>query len=55
MKIVLIGGKARVGKDTFADYLYEELEKNGKKPVKMQISQYIKYYAIKYFEGLIKF
>lgn len=50
MKIVLIGGKARVGKDTFADYLYEELEKNGKKPVKMQISQYIKYYAIKYFD-----
>lgn len=49
MKVILIAGKARVGKDTFADYLCDELEKNNKKPVKIQVSQYIKYYAMKYF------
>lgn len=49
MQIILIGGKARSGKDTLADYLYEDLKKQGKNPCKLQVSQYIKYYAIKYF------
>lgn len=49
MQLILIGGKARSGKDTLADYLVEEFEKMGKKPCKLQISQYIKYYAMKYF------
>lgn len=49
MKIILIGGKARSGKDTLADYLYEKLKEQGRKPCKLQVSQYIKYYAIKYF------
>lgn len=49
MQVILIGGKARSGKDTLADYLYEELEKMGRKPCKIQVGQYIKYYAIKYF------
>lgn len=49
MKLILIGGRARSGKDTFADYLYDELVKEDKKVCKIQISQYIKYYATKYF------
>lgn len=49
MKIILIGGKARSGKDTIADFLIEDLEKQGKKPCKIQVGQYIKYYATRYF------
>lgn len=49
MKIILIGGKARSGKDTIADFMIEELKKEGKNPCKVQIGQYIKYYAEKYF------
>ncbi len=49
MQIILIGGKARSGKDTLADYLVCDLEKENKKPCKMQVAQYIKYYAMKYF------
>lgn len=48
MKIILIGGKARVGKDTMADYLVENLD-NKDKICRVQVSQYIKYYAQKYF------
>ena len=48
MKIIMICGKARSGKDTLADFLIEELEKD-KKPCKLQIGSYIKYYAMKYF------
>ena len=47
MQIVLIGGKARSGKDTLGDYIIEE--KKGKKPCKIQVGQYIKYYVTKYF------
>lgn len=49
MKIILIGGKARSGKDTLADFIIEELEKKERKVCKVQVGQYIKYYAEKYF------
>ena len=49
MKIYGIAGKARSGKDTIADFMYDLLEKEGKKVCKIQIGQYIKYYATKYF------
>ena len=49
MRVILIGGKARSGKDTLADLLIETLEKQGKKVCKIQVGQYIKYYAMKYF------
>lgn len=49
MRVILIGGKARSGKDTFADFLIDDLEKKGKKVCKIQVGQYIKYYATKYF------
>ena len=39
----------RSGKDTIADFMYDLLEKEGKKVCKIQIGQYIKYYATKYF------
>lgn len=50
MKIILIGGKARSGKSTIANFMIEELKKQGKKPCELQIAQYIKYYAMKYFD-----
>ena len=49
MQIILIGGKARSGKDTIADFMSDLLEKEGKKVCKIQIGQYIKYYATRYF------
>ena len=49
MRVILIGGKARSGKDTLADLLIDALEKQGKKVCKIQVGQYIKYYAMKYF------
>lgn len=47
MKIIMICGKARSGKDTLTDYLIPGLE--DKKVCRIQISQYIKYYATRYF------
>ena len=47
MKIIMICGKARSGKDTLTDYLIPGLE--DEKVCRIQISQYIKYYAMKYF------
>ena len=47
MKVIMICGKARSGKDTLADFIINHLE--NKKPCKVQIGQYIKYYAMKYF------
>ena len=47
MQIIMICGKARSGKDTLADFLIKDLK--DKKPCKVQIGQYIKYYAMKYF------
>lgn len=49
MQIILIGGKARSGKDTLADILTKEEELKGKKVCRIQVGQYIKYYATKYF------
>ena len=49
MQIILIGGKARSGKDTTADIFIKELEHKGKKVCRVQVGQYIKYYATKYF------
>lgn len=49
MKVYLIGGKARHGKDTLASFMKKELEKNGKKVAIMHISNYIKHFAIDYF------
>ena len=49
MKIVLIGGKARNGKDTFGTFMKEYFESEGKKVCIMQISRYIKHFAIDYF------
>ena len=48
MKIIVIGGKARVGKDTTADYITEQI-KDKEKVCRVQVGQYIKYYAEKYF------
>lgn len=47
MKIIMICGKARSGKDTLTDYLIPGFE--NQKVCRIQISQYIKYYAMKYF------
>ena len=47
MKVIMICGKARSGKDTLADFLISRLK--DKKPCKVQIGQYIEYYAMKYF------
>lgn len=49
MKIYLIGGKARNGKDTLASFMKEELEQTGKKPCIMHLGNYIKHYAKDYF------
>ena len=49
MRIILIGGKARSGKDTIGDFIIEQLESKNKKVCKIQVGQYIKYYAQKYF------
>ena len=45
IKLYLISGKARHGKDTFSSYLKEAYEENGKKVIVTQLSKYIKYYA----------
>lgn len=49
MEVILIGGKARSGKDTMAEIIMNELESTGKKVCRIQVGQYIKYYAMKYF------
>lgn len=48
MKVFMICGKARAGKDTMGDLIYSKLEKNHK-ICKLQIAQYLKYYVMKYF------
>ncbi len=49
MKIYLIGGKARNGKDTLAKFLKEAEEINNKKVCIMQISNPLKHYAKDHF------
>ncbi len=45
VKLYLISGKARHGKDTFSGYLSDIYNENGKKVIVTQLSKYIKYYA----------
>lgn len=49
MKIYMIGGKARNGKDTLAGFMQKSFEENGKKACIMHIANYIKHFAIDYF------
>lgn len=49
MKVYLISGKARHGKDTFGGYLKKYLEEDGKKTCIMHFSSYLKHYAREYF------
>lgn len=49
MKIYLIGGKARNGKDTFGGFLRDYYQSLDKKVCIMHISNYIKHFAIDYF------
>ena len=44
-KIYILSGKSRSGKDSLADYMIEEFEKNGLKSIKLQFSSYMKMYA----------
>ncbi len=46
-KIIIIGGKARAGKDTTAGFLKEIYESKGMKVLNIQYSSYIKEYAKK--------
>ncbi len=49
MKIYMIGGKARNGKDTLAGFMQKHFEESGKKTCIMHIGNYIKHFAIDYF------
>ena len=49
MRIFVIGGKAGVGKNTFGDILYKELDKYGYKPCIMHITAPLYNYAKNYF------
>ena len=50
MKIFIIGGKAKCGKNTFGEMLREELKDYGYKPCVMQITEPLYEYARNYFE-----
>lgn len=50
MKIFVIGGKARTGKNTLGDYLREGLKNYGYKPCVMHITSPLYSYARNYFE-----
>ena len=50
MKIYVIGGKAKCGKNTFGEYLREELKDYGYKPCVMHITEPLYGYARNYFE-----
>ncbi|MBP5679305.1 MAG: hypothetical protein J6X28_05740 [Bacilli bacterium] len=50
MKIFVIGGKAKTGKNTFGEYLREELKDYGYKPCVMHITQPLYAFAENYFE-----
>ena len=54
MKIILIGGKARHGKDTTADYFQELFEKESFTVIRSQISKYLKQYVKDYFSDYEK-
>jgi len=46
LKVILITGKARHGKDTIANILKENLENNNKKVIITHLAKYLKLYAI---------
>ena len=48
MKIYLISGPARNGKDTIGDFLEEEYKKRGVKVCRSQIAKYLKLYIKDY-------
>ena len=50
MKIFVIGGKAKTGKNTFGEYLREQLKDYGYKPCVMHITEPLYAYAKNYFE-----
>ena len=50
MKIFVIGGKAKCGKNTFGEYLREELKDYGYKPCVMHITGPLYEYARNYFD-----
>lgn len=50
MKIYVIGGKAKCGKNTFGEYLREELKDYGYKPCVMHLTEPLYSYARNYFE-----
>lgn len=49
MRIFVIGGKAKCGKNTFGEYLREELKDYGYKPCVMHITEPLYSYAKNYF------
>ena len=50
MKIFIIGGKAKSGKNTFGELLRDNLKEYGYKPCVMQITEPLYSYARNYFE-----
>lgn len=50
MKVYVIGGKAKTGKNTFGEYLKEELKKYGYKPCILHITEPLYSYARNYFD-----
>jgi len=50
MKVFIIGGKAKSGKNTLGEYLREELKDYGYKPCVMRITEPLYGYAKSYFE-----
>ena len=50
MKIYVIGGRAKSGKNTFGKYLREELKNYGYKPCVMHITEPLYSYAKNYFD-----
>ena len=50
MKIFIIAGKAKCGKNTFGEFLREELKEYGYKPCVMQITDPLYRYAENYFD-----
>lgn len=49
MKVVLISGKARSGKDTFANYVEAAFNNKGLKVCRLGFGDYIRYYVKRYF------
>ena len=50
MKLYVVGGKAKSGKNTFGKFLKEELKKNGYKPCILHITDPLYRYAKNHFE-----